>query len=1131
MERHPGYCTLCRSRCGSYTLVENGRMVGVEPRPDHPTGGALCAKGRAAPEMVHSPRRLTVPLRRTNGRTEPVAEWKEIGWDEALDEIVEKLLGIRGQSGAEAVAFALTTPSGTPIIDSYEWVERFIRVFGSPNLLYAIEVCGWHKDYAHALTFGRGLGVPEYDKADVIVLWGHNPARTWLVQAGRVADAKARGAKVVVIDPKPDGSGQQSDLWMRILPGTDAALAMGAIRHLLETGRFNDAFVRHWTNAAFLIDRATGRFLTPAQLAPSQIDGDFQPSDWLVAGEDGRVIAWDTRRAMPSPERIGLQAELALEDSDGKPRQAASALALLHQRAASFTPERVRDITGVAEPEQAAFYALLENAPKLAYYSWTGVGQQTNATMTERAIGSLMALIGSCDSEGGNIWTVAPPWRSLGDYSLLSDTQKFKALGLRDLPLGPPAYGWINGRDFARAVLQKEPYQVRALMSFGTNFAVSQIDTPRNLAALRALEFHVHADMYMNPTAECADIVLPVNMPWERDALRPGFEITQEAAETVQLRRQMLKPAGESRADYDIVMALARRMGMEDAFFGGNVEAGWNWQLEPLGITVDNLRDLPDGMRFPQAFSYHKFAAENADGDISGFNTPTRRVELYSQQLLDHGYDPLADFIATADAPGGMNALPLVLTTAKSGWFVHTSHRHIASLRKKSPEPSVEICGELARARGLAEGEWADVRTHQGVARLRVRINDRLDPRTVIAEFGWWEACEPLGRDGKPAEGNGTANINAILSDEARDPISGSVPLRAVTCDIARAVYVNNGLWNGKRRFRVAEIRGEGLDTSALSLSPCDGGHVPDFLAGQHVLFEIPGVAVSRAYSLTASPISASMLSVAVRWDSSRGNPPVSLSREIQQLKVGDEVTLAPPGGNFTIPLKSSRPILLLANGIGITPFISYLEGLAKLKGEAIHPVWLMHGCRNGHEHPFAGRLAELALHIPSLNWITAYSAPTEVDHRNANFQQTGRLNLSPLEVAVAQRPLAYLCGSPSFNSTMIARLIAMGIPRFDIFAESFSAAASVPQKLEAQTVTVAGSDQSFRWDASQGSLLDAALAAGVALPSGCRVGQCESCVVRVVEGHIVHLVETELEDGHCLTCQAVPLSTLKITV
>lgn len=77
------------------------------------------------------------------------------------------------------------------------------------------------------------------------MLWGHNPARTWLAQASRVAEARRRGAKVVVIDPKPDGSGQQADLWLRMRPGADAALAMGAIRHLIANHRYDDAFVRN----------------------------------------------------------------------------------------------------------------------------------------------------------------------------------------------------------------------------------------------------------------------------------------------------------------------------------------------------------------------------------------------------------------------------------------------------------------------------------------------------------------------------------------------------------------------------------------------------------------------------------------------------------------------------------------------------------------------------------------------------------------------------------------------------------------------------------------------------------------------------------------------------------------------
>lgn len=151
-------------------------------------------------------------------------------------------------------------------------------------------------------------------------------------------------------------------------------------------------------------------------------------------------------------------------------------------------------------------------------------------------------------------------------YDLLAPEQQAKALGLQDLPLGPPRLGWITARHFCQAVLDADPYRVRALMSFGNNMVVSQADGQRTQAALEALEFYVHVDMFMNPTAELADYVLPANSPWERDALRAGFEITQEAVEYVQFRPRMVDSVGQSRADYEIAIDLAVRLGMAEEF-------------------------------------------------------------------------------------------------------------------------------------------------------------------------------------------------------------------------------------------------------------------------------------------------------------------------------------------------------------------------------------------------------------------------------------------------------------------------------------------------------------------------------------------------------------------------------------
>ncbi|MGL4289803.1 MAG: molybdopterin-dependent oxidoreductase, partial [Phreatobacter sp.] len=783
-ERFPGYCTLCRSRCGAVTVVEAGKVVGVEPLPGHPTGGALCAKGRAAPEIACSPRRLTKPLKRTRPRGDAEPGWVEISWDAALDEIAARLGTIRREHGAEAVAFAVTTPSGTPMVDSFEWVERFIRGFGSPNLIYAVEVCGWHKDYAHALTFGRGIGFPDYEQAETIVLWGHNPARTWLAQATRVVDARRRGAKVVVIDPKPDGSGQQADLWLRIRPGADGALAMGAIRYLIATGGYDADFVRAWTNAPLLVDEASGRFLRASDLW-----NDGRHDDLVVLDAAGKPRSYDTRFALEEADTVRLKGSLSLPGADGRTIAATTVFDLLAAEAEAYTPDHVAALTWLDRAEIETFNAVFAGKPRLAYHSWTGVGQHTNATAMERAIATLYALTGACDRPGGNLWQVAPPTRALNDLAILSPDQKAKALGLDALPLGPPAKGWITARDFSRAVLEGEPYRVRALVGFGTNFVVSQGDSGRNRETLGALEFQVHIDMFMNPTAENADIVLPANMPWERDALKIGFEITQKAVETIQFRPRMVDPVGESKADYEIAAALALRLGMGELFFGGDIEAGWNHQLEPLGVTVDDLRKHPEGLRFPQTFGTVKYAAVRDDGTVAAFATPTRRVELYSELMLGHGYAPLAGHVEPADsplAPTPDGRFPYVITTAKRGWFVHSSHRHVASLRRKSPDPGVEISPALAARRGLVQGDWTIVETPNGEASLRVRLNPALDDRVVIAEFGWWEDCPPLGRDGTAAAGPKTTNVNAILSDRQRDPVSGSVPLRAGICDIRR---------------------------------------------------------------------------------------------------------------------------------------------------------------------------------------------------------------------------------------------------------------------------------------------------------------------------------------------------------
>ncbi len=1124
----PGYCTLCRSRCGTLNEIVDGRLLSVKPLSGHPTGAALCAKGRAAPELVGSQRRLTNPMRRTHARTDADAGWETITWDEALAEIAAKLGAIRAAQGAESVAFAVTTPSGTPMIDSFEWVERFVRCFGSPNLIYAVEVCGWHKDYAHALTFGRGIGAPDYEQADVIVLWGHNPARTWLAQATRIADAKRRGAQVVVIDPKPDGSGQEANLWLRIRPGADGALALGAIRHLILTEGYDASFVKRWTNAPMLVNLETQRLLTEYDVWQNG-----RKDVYVVALADGSLSPYDTRQAMPATLNPCLRARLRVQAHGGTHYPCATVFELLAEQISSYTVERVAELTWMAPENIRRFNSLFSGSPRLAYHSWTGVGQHTNATMTDRAIATLYALTGACDRAGGNIWTVSPPTNSVNDYGLLAPAQQAKALGLEELPLGPPCHGWITARDFCNAAIDARPYRVAALMSFGTNFVVSQGNSARNLRALQALDFHVHVDMFMNPTAQNADIVLPANMPWEREALKIGFEITQSACELVQFRPRMLAPHGQARADYDIAFELAKRMGMADQFFGGDVHAGWDHQLEPLGVTVEELRAAPEGMRFPQPFRYEKYAAEHPDSEAPSFTTPSRRVEIYSELLLDHGQPALPCFVEPAQAPAENKSnerYPLVLTTAKSGWFVHSAYRHIASLRRKSPDPGVEIGTGLAHKKSVATGDWINVNTPAGSALLRARINPALDDRVVIAEFGWWEDCPALGRAGSPPSGPLSSNINAALDDKEHDPVSGSVPLRASVCNIERAQEQNRGLWSGERSFSITNRQAEASDVVALELAPCDAGPLPDFLPGQHVIVASPDSSLSRSYSLTGASQGAKTFSIGAKRIHS-ANGVGRMSGYIHGLKPGDILKLTAPAGLFTPPMTGRRAVVCIASGIGITPFLGYLESLA-LQPSDTHPpkVQLIVVCRNHASHPYTDRIRYLVSQLPASQMEIFYTSPADSDQCPRDYDYVGRPDFRKIaRTLIAQRPLVYLCGPEGFLSSARNGLIAQGVPVFDIFSETFVSSVKIPHTSEPQRVRIAGSQTEFVWKPESGTLLDAAEAAGVRLPSGCRVGQCESCMMHIESGAVAHLSPYDGPPDQCLTCQAIPITPLEL--
>jgi anaerobic selenocysteine-containing dehydrogenase len=325
---------------------------------------------------------------------------------------------------------------------------------------------------------------------------------------------------------------------------------------------------------------------------------------------------------------------------------------------------------------------------------------------------------------------------------------------------------------------------VRGLVLFGSNVLIGHVDPDRGRAALEALEFYVHVDMFDNPGAAYADILLPAATTWESPTARAGFRGDGDTAGWGQYKAAAVPPQHDSRPDLDIIFDLAQRLGFDAAFFDGDQDAAWNHHLSPAGLSMDALRAQPPGLRVDLPTRYRKYTeTETATGTARGFSTPTGRMELYATPFYAAGYDPLPRYSEPVDTPMAEGSdYPLVLTSFRIMAFIGPQNRNIPRLRARQPEPFMEIHPDTAQAAGISDGDWAIVENRSGRARLKAKYTPSIHPRVISAPYGWWQGCDALGMPGQDPFGAEGANLNRLVPDADIDPISASVPHRSRMC-------------------------------------------------------------------------------------------------------------------------------------------------------------------------------------------------------------------------------------------------------------------------------------------------------------------------------------------------------------
>jgi len=232
-------CTLCYHSCGIKVTVKDGKAVKIRGLESHPLNrGNLCPKGANALESIYSPDRLKSPLKRVNG------DFEEISWDQALDEIAKKLTELKTTYGPEILG-VFTGSIGVENLEMAGLIQRFKAAFGSPNFFSVESVCYRMRIRTRQITFGK-YPVEEYD-SKLYILWGHNPDASDFPLKLALEENLVKGSKLVVIDPKRIPLADHADMYLRIRPGTDGALALAMMNVIIEEDLYDHNFVEKHT--------------------------------------------------------------------------------------------------------------------------------------------------------------------------------------------------------------------------------------------------------------------------------------------------------------------------------------------------------------------------------------------------------------------------------------------------------------------------------------------------------------------------------------------------------------------------------------------------------------------------------------------------------------------------------------------------------------------------------------------------------------------------------------------------------------------------------------------------------------------------------------------------------------------
>ena len=738
---HHRICPLCEACCGLEIKVRAGKVISIRGHDaDFFSAGYICPKGVALKDLHEDPDRLRSPLIKRDG------VFFEASWGEAFAEINRRLPPLVAARGKDSVAVMAGNPS-THKIGLLLYFARLAKALGTRNVFSASTLDQMPKQLSSGLLFGHWLSIPVPDitRCDYLLMLGANPLASngslWTVPdfKGKAKAMQARGGKLVVIDPRRSETAAMADAHHFIRPGGDAFLMLGMLHTLFDEKLIRLGRLAEWVNGLTEVEAAVLPF----------------SADTVAA-------------------RCGVDAATI--------RQLARTLAA---------------------------------TPRAAVYGRIGTCTQEYGTLASWLVDVLNIVTGHLDEAGGAMFPKAAAFAANTAASTAGKPGTGKGISTgrhhSRVSGAPEIMGELPITCLAEEIETPGVGKIRAFISIATNPVLSSPNGPRLARALDQLDFMVSMDIYLNETSRHADVILPGPSPLEDmhyDVAFPQFSWRNHA-------RYSAPVFGRTAGQPDEWETLMRLCGivqgkgcdvtvaeLDDEQFARDASRLFGEQAPAVVAAVGGLRgpermldvalrsgpygdafgQKPDGLNLQKVKSASGAAGGLDLGELAPripevLRTVSGKIELAAPSLLNDLHRAAADLA---------RPVPDMVIIGRREVRSNNSWMHNLPMLAKGPFRCTALLHPLDATRlGLPEGAFAKISSNQGSKHIeaQIHITDSMMPGVVSLPHGWGHD-KPGAQLAVAAERPGV-NLNDLLDDGLRDPLSGNAVLGGIAVELS----------------------------------------------------------------------------------------------------------------------------------------------------------------------------------------------------------------------------------------------------------------------------------------------------------------------------------------------------------